>query len=173
MTRNREIATTEGEGEVVILPPADIKALQLVTTVLEWMKENASYNWSEACAALGVARVSLYRALKRPVIQGMVSDWYLELTYAKAKLIHDTEIPILINMTKIAQSKRDPRAAVQAARFLHEVSKEVQVATTQGGEPEESEAARLLKRWLGGKAQVTLRQTRITQEVEVTDPDPG
>ena len=172
MADNQEIAVVEGEGEVVPISPADAKAWLCLRTVLEWMGENGSYNYSEAFRETGVERYNFYRAMKNPYALGQLANWFAQKDRATVALMHAEWMPILVNMAGIATSRNDARAAVAAARFLHEVFKEAEITTVQGEQPAESEAARLLKRWLGGgKPQVTLRQTRTVQEIELSDDD--
>jgi hypothetical protein len=70
-------------------------------------------------------------------------------------------------MVRIAQGPG--REAVQAARFLSQEKDRIQQqAEGQGQEEGESEASRLLKRWLGTSKTVTARQSVVTREIEVT-----
>jgi hypothetical protein len=161
------LSVQEGGGEVVPISPTDAKAWELVTTVLDWMSENGSYNYAEAFRQTGVKPYNYYRAIKLPFVQGRIVERLDALDKAVAKMLEDHWAGVVANMVRIAQGPG--REAVQAARFLSQEKDRIQQqAEGQGQEEGESEASRLLKRWLGTSKTVTARQSVVTREIEVT-----
>ena len=114
MTQALEVQ--KGAGEVMPIEPTDANAWELVGSVLGWMGDNSSFNYSEAFRQLGVAPASLYRAIKRPFVQGRLAERMQALDGAVANILEMRWPLIIANMVRIAEG--DGREAVQAARFL-------------------------------------------------------
>ena len=159
------LAEHEGE-EGMLLSPTDSKHWEVVQLVNAQFGPTCATT-EAACKAAGVHTSLYYRAMKSPVVQQMRVQQILGVQAATQRLVERNWLKVLESMIRIAR-EGDSREAVQAARFLRDVYGDVKegLEPGRGGRGAESEAAKAIRSFLGGKP-VKLRQTVTTQEIEL------
>lgn len=171
MDQNSQLAVQNQGESVRLLSPMDSKHWELVQLV------NAQYgpDCTTTYAALekaGVPPNTYYRAMRNPVVQQLRLEQMQGTLAASQHLIEKNWLGVLASMASIAR-KGDSRESVQAARFLRDVYKDIQqgIGPNTGDPGAESDAARTLRRFLGGKEVKRLRRTTVTEEIEVQSSD--
>jgi hypothetical protein len=167
--KTKSIAPLNDEG-IMPLDPKDAAALVVVRKVLDWMAETGDWTYTHAFEGTGVDYWNFYRAYKRPAVQAAVADWLGELNVATAAMLRKRWLQVMAHMTDIATGGvGDPRAAVQAARFLDGVRQQVgSQSEGEKGQGEQSVAARMLQRFV---TPTRLRRTTVVEEVELAPDD--
>jgi len=150
------------------LEPKDAAALIIVGRVFDRMAETGDWSMTRAFRATGVDYWSFYRAFKRPIVQGIVAERLLGQQAATAAILDEYWLRVLNNMAEIASGgKADDRAAIQAARFLLEVHRQLEMQLGAHKTEEKSLAATLLAK-AKARSQITrTRRTVVTEEVDV------
>lgn len=159
------LATQEQTTEVIPIDPTDMKAWELVNSVLSWMSAHGSYNFSEAFRELNVSRASFYRAIKRPFVQGRIAQRMDAVDLAVERLLEDRWVLVVGNMLRLAQG--NGREAVSAARFLAQQKERIQETGERPRTEGKSEARALLERFMGTSKPVAARRTVVREEVDV------
>ena len=173
MTQNVMILPPEQGAEVLPVSAADAKAWELVGVVMQWLRDNAGYNYREAFAALGVAHSSFYAALKRPFVQVKLLERMRQQDVAEMEMLDAGWLQtIQFQMALAAGKMGTPKEATAAARFIHERRKilEERLESTVGEEEGASEAALTLSRFkdrFGDGSSIKATRTTVTEEVEV------
>jgi len=162
------LAENDGD-EVRLITPMDSKHWELVQLVNAQFGPDCTTTQA-ALQKAGVASNTYYRAMRNPVVQQLRLEQMQGTLAASQYLIEKNWLGVLASMSSIARSG-DSRESVQAARFLRDVYKDVQagIGPLAGGGIEETDAARAVRKFLGGKTVKKLRRTVITEEVEVDD----
>ena len=137
---------------VMPLEPKDAAALIIVGRVFDYMAETGDWNLTRAFRATGVSYWSFYRAFNRPVVQALVTERLLGQQAATAMILDEYWLRVLNNMVEIASGVRgNDRDAIQAARFLHSVSRELeaqpwaQSQTQAAGEKSEAAIGKMVR----------------------------
>jgi hypothetical protein len=163
----------ESRAEIMPISAADAKAWEAVTTVLTWMRQEQSYNYSAAFEATGVPRATFYRAIKRPYIQGKLLERLQQQDAAELEILDASMWRILRYQALLACGEEgSPRESTAAARFCSEreaILRE-RLERSQGDEEGKSEASVILSRFkerFGDGSTVRARRTTTVEEVEV------
>lgn len=170
MTKNRDLIPTNQEEQARLLSPTDSKQWDVVQRVLAEFSKDCTTT-VDACKAAGINRATYYNALANPVVQQLRLQQMMSTIAATQHLIERNWMPVVANMLSIA-SNDDSREAVQAARLVKDIYKDVQDGLGPGGHGglgEETDAAKAIRQFLGGKKVKRLIQTTTVQEVEVVD----
>ena len=173
MTETDMIVNVNTSREVLPVLPLDAKAWEVVNSVLEWMTENQSYHYAEACRALNVQRSMFYRHIKRPYVQGRLLSRMRQQDAAAMQIVEASWHRILHYQALMACGEQgSPRESTAAARFIGEQRKilEERLEATQGEIEGQSKASVILERFkerYGDGRPVTARRTTVTEEVEV------
>jgi hypothetical protein len=163
-----EIMGTNQETGVLPLSPQDVKQWELVQAVREQFRKRATTT-SDACKAANVPRRSYYAVLRNPYVQGMMLEQMQALSQATLAILEQGWVQVLRNMMSLAQSA-DSKEAVQAARLLYEMKKDLEKQSAGQGLPVVSAAAQAVKSFLGGK-KLRLAETTVHREIAVDDGD--
>lgn len=177
MSDKNEILPVEQGGDELLIRNADSRAWEIFTAVRELHRQG--YNTSDACQKLGIDRRTYYHALHRPFVQEQRVQEIMALKEASAALIAQRWTGIMANMTNLARNG-DSKEAVQAARFVREVYKDLEKDAEELVQAEQQSAlaqfAERLK-MAPGKKTVRARQSRRRgdkrEEIEVEVEFPG
>jgi len=159
--------------EIVLASPADAKAWELVSRVLEWMRENQSYIYTEAFAGTGTSHMSFYRAMKKPYVQTRLLERLERQDAAELQLMDAGMLQVLhYQMRMAAGLEGSPRESTAAARFISEREKILRdrLEREQVEEGSASEASVMLQRFkerFGDGAPMKARRTTTVEEVEI------
>lgn len=176
MDKNETALTRTETGELLVTN-ADSKAWEIFCAVRDLHRQGL--NTQDACKRLGIHRNTYYRALETKYVQEQRAQEIMALKEASAALIAQRWTGIMANMTNLARSG-DSKEAVQAARFVRDVYKDLEKDAEELAQAEQQSAlaqfAERLK-MAPGKKTVRARQSRRrggkTEEVEVEVEFPG
>ncbi len=181
MTEMALIPTEEREETV---SPRDAKSWELVSRVLDWMREHGCYNYSAAFRAIiaeqdGPWKVGLEamtsnfrRAMKNPYVQQRLVERYKALDLVVFQAIEKRWLGVIWNLLDIAVGdKGKPRDAVMAARFLEEQRLGI-LSRLESGEAQVGEhpALQALRNFQAARKQKVIAR-RVTEEVTISDDD--
>jgi hypothetical protein len=167
MTQSTELTTKTGATE---LTPStqDVKSWSRVQLVLSALDKEKCNTLTKACEKAGVPRETFYRDLRRPYVAQM----WLDHARSRKAVLHevlDRSLPLVaMNMANIASGEKS-REAVQAARWLYDVLKDLDkdALESEEGDGDLGEAASFLAQF--GKARYTARRKRKTRKGEITE----
>jgi len=168
------IEIVDAQPTLTFATAADVKALNTVELVIEWLRDHHSHNYTEAFNALGVRRKQYYDSLRKPYVQQALMDSLKDKHRAELELIEASWLPVIHHQLQIANGQIGlPKDAVAAAKFLHEreeyLEKDLEAATTD--DVIKSEASIMLERFKerygDGKSTMRAKRTTVTEEISV------
>lgn len=180
ISENGLVATDAGDD--VGITPQDIKALNLVQSVLNYMAEHALSNYSEAFRQMTAGTEqnwealsrNFYNALQRPAVKLKVMERLRMRDTAWLEMVAMYMGPALSHAYDIASGREGyPRDAVAAQRFLYDVYKDMrELAQEEEAMAGLSPADSFMEQFWGDKAKYRAKRSRkrgkITVEEEVT-----
>ena len=173
MTQDVMILPPENEAAIMPILPADMKAWETVSIVLDWMREEQSYIYREAFAATDVAHATFYRAMKRPFVQGKLLERLEQQDAAELEVIDAGMVSAVHYQIRMAAGLvGSPRESTAAARFVSEREAILRnrLEREQSDEGGKSEASVILQRFkerFGDGAPVRAKRTTTVEEVEI------
>lgn len=167
-------------SEVIAITGTESRHWELVQAVREMHRKG--YDTQTACKKLGIARRTYYNALASRYVQEQRVQQIHAMQDASVAIIEQNWARILINMATIARSEGS-KEAVQAARFVREVMKDLEVDAQELVQDSKESAMALFaarmkdtpgKKTFRAKRSRTKGNNRITEEIEVEiPPDEG
>jgi len=170
---------------VEAVAPRDAKSWELVTTVLDWMREHKCYNYSAAFRALTASEEGDWRitpetmncnfrkAMKNPYVQQRLVERYRALDLIVFQTIETQWLSVIWNMLDIATGRKgNSRDAAPAARFLENQKNDI-LARFEAGEAQVGEhpALQALRNFQSQRKGKKVTARRITEEITVSDDD--
>mgnify|MGYP001820637632 CR=1 FL=1 len=158
------------QGDLAI-PPRALKKIEVVERVRKAWSEGYTTT-SSACKQAKVARSTFYLYMEDPYVQQDLVNRLASRRMITDQVLESSWVMVLMHMVEIASGRQgDPRAAVQAARFLRDVEHDIgdSLEKTKAGETGPSVAKKLLDKFQGVKATAHLKET--VREIEMTTED--
>jgi len=173
---------THTDQALVDIDPGDLKAWELVHSVLTWMGENKTYSYQPAFAALSeesqqthyAIEKAFYRAMRRPYVQQRWLERADAREQAALSIVYSHWPHILNYQAELARGKvkgcqpRDSDSTA-AARFVDEQRKELESKVRSEETGEKRHPAQILLDAYMRPAK--LRRTVVTEEIELERPD--
>jgi hypothetical protein len=180
MSRNEQLPipqdTSDGDEAIT---PQDIKALNLVQSVLSYMAEHKLSNYSEAFRRMTAGTPqnaealsrNYYNALQRPYVKMRVIERLRMRDVAWLEMLGLYLGPALQHAYAIASGQQGyPRDAVAAQRFLYEVFKDLRsTVEEEDALALESPATKFMEEFWANKATYRAKRSRKKGNVRVEE----
>lgn len=159
--------TASSDSVPVLLTPKDQRDWDRVLMVREAFRAG-NRTVTQACAHAGMTRQTFYASIANPLVQQMILAEMRGLDAIATEVLNSRWIEVIMNMAKVATSA-DSKEAVQAARFLRDVKRDIESDNAGSVSSGVSEARRIIDAVMG-KPGKRLKLKQVTQTIEV-DPD--
>lgn len=165
------------EAEIMLVSNTESKHWEIVQAVRDLHRQG--YDTQTACEKLGINRATYYRAMQSRFVQEQRLNEIQAMREASTTIIERNWTRILNNMAHIARDG-DNKEAVQAARFVREVMKDLERdADELAQDQKDSAMAHFAEQMKNAPGKKTFRAKRtrtrgnsqVTEEVEVEIPD--
>jgi hypothetical protein len=181
---NEKRVGVEGEGDAVsstskdnsselLITGTESKHWELVQAVNEQFRKGITTTVA-ACEAAGVGRRLYYQALQSPYVQQQRLMQIQSMNEASSTVLEKWWLRIMMNMAKLAASD-DSKESVQAARFVREVMKDLEVQAQTSAQEERGAVDSFMEQFItapGSRKKYKARRKKgsITEEIEVEIP---